>query len=214
MAAMTLAGWVRRGGIAVSGIAVLLVALNIAGYARYPGGPLREPSATGPLWLDMRPADQGGFTVGNDPTDWARTGVPLYYGELTLHDEWPWPVRVEAIAPVDLTGGLTIQAVHLSRPGTPAGPVTGWGPELLLPPGLTLEQAYVLLPANVEPAGASHERDAQTLLVVSGSRPGRAGFSSLALDYRVGPFAFRVIQHVALVACLGPLPAGVTCPNP
>ena len=52
------------------------------------------------------------------------------------------------------------------------------------------------------------------LLVVHGDQPGQAGFTTLAIDYRVGPFTCRVVQHLGAVLCLGPLPAGLECPSP
>lgn len=211
---MTLAGRVRRGVLVAAGIAVVLVALNVAGYVRYPGGPLRDSIDSGPLWLDLGPGIQGSDSYGNTPADWAHAGAMLFFDGLVLHNGGPWPATVEAVTPVDPSDGLAVQAVYVARPTTMVSSQMGWGPAPLLPEGLTLDQAYASPPVVVEPSGRSPAHDVGVLLVISGSHAGPAGFSALAVDYRVGPFAFRAIQHVALVACLGPLPAGVTCPNP
>ena len=37
------------------------------------------------------------------------------------------------------------------------------------------------------------------------------GYDAVAIDYRIGPFAFTVIYHQALVVCLNPLPEGTGC---
>jgi hypothetical protein len=192
------------------GIALLLLILNLIGLARYPGGPLRDPGADGPFWLDTRPSDQGAASSGEQPADWAKAGAPLYYGLLTLHNPWPWSATVEAITPIDPTPGLTLVSVFIGRSGTPGGTIA-FGPAPEPPSGQTLDGAYARLPAPVGPGGDSHELDAPTLLVIRADQPGSLGFSALAVDYRVGPLTFRTIQHFALTACVGPLSPGVLC---
>jgi hypothetical protein len=195
-------------------VALILAALNVTGLARYPGGPLREANADGPLWLDIRPSDQGSSSVGNDePADWAKVGVPLYFGLLMLRNPWPWNATVEAITPVSPTPGLILDAVYVSRPGVSIGDPTVLGPEPSVPGGLTLDEAYSGLPAKVESDTNSPEKSAFTLVKVHSDQPGALGFKALAIDYRIGPFAFRAVQHLALQACLGPLPTGSRCPK-
>ena len=160
-------------------------------------GWVRDPIDTGPLWLDLGPGIQGSDSYGNTPADWARMGAMLFFDGLVLHNGGPWPATVEAVTPVDPSDGLAVQAVCVARPTTVVSSQMGWGPAPLLPEGLTLDQAYASPPAVVELSGRSPAHDVGVLLDVSGSHAGPAGFSALAVDCRVGPFAFRAIEHVA-----------------
>lgn len=91
----------RRVGLAV-GLAAAVVALNMVGVLRYPGGPLRDPSDDGPLWLDLRPADRGSSTVGNtQPSDWAIGGRSYDFGLLTVTHPRAGEARVEHPDPAD-----------------------------------------------------------------------------------------------------------------
>src|SRR4029077_2731880 len=55
-----LMAWLRRNWVRATALVITsLLALNVLGVLRYPGGPLREASADGILWLDTRPADEG-----------------------------------------------------------------------------------------------------------------------------------------------------------
>jgi len=205
----------RRIALLAVGLVVAGLALNIVGVLRYPGGPLRDPSDDGPLWLDTRPSDQGSNTVGNSlPSDWAIAGRSYDFGLLTIHNPTNYSATLEVVTPLDPTPGLVVEAVYVRRSGAPptSTGTLAFGPTGLNPDPATLQRDYVRLPATVEPSGDTHELDAQVLVVVRSASPGQFGFSALALDYRLGPFTFHAIEHVALAGCMGPLSADVTCP--
>jgi hypothetical protein len=195
----------------VAGAALLLVVLNVVGVARYPGGPLREPNADGPLWLDIRPADQGSSGGGNwEPADWAQAGLPVWDGELDLHNTAPWPVTVETITPIDPTRGLVLDGVFVSRNGLTGVGSLGMGlaSDVPLPPGQTFESTFTGLPASLGPGTES-----EVYVVVHADQPGSLGFAALDVAYRVGPFTFHAVQHLFMNVCLGPLPSDTFCPG-
>jgi hypothetical protein len=192
-------------------VVVMVVVLNVIGIARYPGGPLREPDADGPLWLDAPPpADQGSSTVGNTPdADWATTDTDMVFTILNLEDSWPWPATIESVTPVNATEGLLVTEARIRRISgegvsdlSVVGPV---GPEQRA----ILDNRYVALPAEI---GAG-EAGRNVALVFRTSDPGPATFDALAIDYRVGPFSFRVVHHLGLDACMGATPAERICPE-
>jgi hypothetical protein len=200
---------VRRALIALGAIVIVALALNVAGIIRYPGGPLREPSADGILWLDIRPADQGGITNGNGPdADWARTDTDLVFTSLWVSNPSPWSVTVEAITPIDVSGELVVGEVFASRRPQAEEQLVQYGP-LTAEGRAVLGRDYSPLPAAIDPGDSNRN----LALVVRSSRPGAAGFEALAIDYRLGPFAFRVVHHMALHACLGMTVEERVCPG-
>ena len=122
----------------------------------------------------------------------------------------PWAAAVEAITPLNVTGSLVIDRILVGTPGSDSAGLIGIGPEPVLPQGRTIEELYSPLPITVAPGTRTDVHP--IMLVVHGDRPGPAGFTGLAIDYRVGLFTFRVVQHMGLALCLGPLPAGLECP--
>lgn len=201
----------RRSTLAVLAVLTAALALNVAGLLRYPGGPLREPSADGPLWLDTRPADQGSIIVGNTlPSDWAVAGRSYNVGTLTIHNPSSLTATLEAVTPLDPTG-LVLEAVYGRQSDAPSAEITGFGPSGEHPDLATLGRDFATLPLAIPPSGDSHDRDTQLLVVLRSTGPGAFGFSALAVDYRLGPFAFHVIEHLALAGCMGPLPSGSSC---
>jgi hypothetical protein len=204
---------IRRIALIAAGLVIAALALNIVGVLRYPGGPLREPSADGPLWLDMRPSDQGSNTVSNSlPSDWAVAGRSYHFGLFTIRNPTSLSASLEAVTPLDPTAGLILEAVYVRRLDSPPTDIIAFGPAGQYPDPATLQRDFVPLPAAIPPSGDTHEHDVQVLVVVRSDGPGAFGFSALAVDYRFGPFAFHSIQHLALAGCLGPLPSGATCP--
>ena len=198
----------RRVAIGVASIAVLLVALNVAGLLRYPGGPLREPNADGLFWLDTRPPDQGSNTVGVTSGAGVRPGVPLYTG-IGLNNDGPWPVTVEQVRLVGATPGLRLVDVRMALPGTSgelAGLLAGSGPDVA---ELGLDTDYGPLPAQL--AAHNESGEGRVSIEVIADRPGEYAYDAVAIDYRVGPFSFTVVHHEALGACIVPLPSGATC---
>jgi len=191
------------------GLAGLLV-LNVLGVLRYPGGPLREPSADGLLWLDIRPADQGSAQVADVSGYWHAIDVPLQYGLLSLSNNSGYSATVEAVTPIDPSPGLIVDALYVLKTGAAPGDVLAWGTGGVYPTETTLDRDYTTLPAVVEPA-ADALHPPNVILVVRSREPGAIGWSALAVDYRIGPFTFRTVHHLALAGCLGPLPAGTTC---
>jgi len=193
----------------VAAIALVVIGLNVAGVLRYPGGPLRDPSADGPLWLDLRPADQGGIEVGSEPSDMSAAGRPIYFGTLALSNPWPYPARIEAITPVDPTAGLVIDHVWLGRPADVGAVAMGLGPEPGVPPE-QFDEVFQPLPFEIE-ANVGPDRAVIVLIELHADAPGGTGFRSLAVDYRVGPASFHVVQPYMLALCLGPLDPGQEC---
>ncbi len=192
-------------------ILVAVVLLNVIGMVRYPGGPLRPGVSDDPLWLDLTPSGER-WSVGTQPSEWSAVGRTIYIGADPLTNPWPWAATVEGITPMDITGGLVVDRILLGVPGSALAGVIGIGIEPVLPNGGVISDLYTALPATIE----RHTLDEAIpiLLVVHGDRAGPAGFTGLAIDYRVGPFTFRVVQHMGLTLCLGPLPAAQECPSP
>lgn len=188
------------------------LALNVVGVLRYPGGPFMDENETNLLWLDIPPANQGYSKVSTQPSDTSAVGRTLYSGWSGITNQWPFEATVESITPLEATPGLVIDQVWLGKPAGLAGSGSGFGPTPNLPDGVRIEDRYATLPAVVASLG-SPDAYAPILLVLHGDRPGPVGYRGLQIDYRVGPFTFRVTQHTALALCLGPLPAGVTCPS-
>lgn len=206
-------GWRRIGVIAIV-VVVALAALNVAGMVRYPGGPLRDRSDDGPLWLDLRPSDQGSIIDGFGPdAEWARVGGSIYLSDLTLRNPWEWVATVEAVTPIDPSPGLIVDGFYLSRPGRSSAASDDLDVAAQDVSGIAFNADFSALPAVVPPAGPTPDGDARTLLVLHTDRPGPMTFSALAVDYRVGPATFHAVEHFALDGCVGPLPAGVTCPS-
>jgi hypothetical protein len=191
-------------GVAVA-VVVVAIGLNVLGVLRYPGGPLRDSSDNWWFWIDGRDADAGNDVEGNIPVDWARTDTDLYFGDIYLPNPWPWPATVDAITPIDPTPGFSIVATYL----VPAeADQVGYGP-LTSVPGSSVRSGWTTLPAAVSPSVTADESRAG--LLIRATTPGDFGFRDLAVDYRVGPFSFRALQHITLEGCLGPLPDGMTC---
>lgn len=198
----------RRAFIGLVIAVLVLVALNIAGVLRYPGGPLREGSADAPLWLDMRPPGQGtnrvGFTQGSGVT----VDMPMYTS-IGLHNESPWTASIVNVRLVDPKPGIRLVEVRLALPGTSgptAGGLSGDGPEIA---DLRLDTDYVPLPARLEAHNAVE--DGRLSIEVVADAPELTGYEAVAIDYQLGPFTFSVIHHAALSACIVPIPEGTTC---
>lgn len=197
-------------GILVAVLGVLT--LNVLGLLRYPGGPFMDENDTNLLWLDIPPANQGYSKVTTIASDSSAVGLTIYSGWSGLTNKWPFVATVESITPLEATPGLVIDQVWLGKPDGLAGSGSGFGPTPNLPDGVRIEDRYAALPAAVGSV-SSPDGYAPILLVLHGDQPGPAGYRGLQIDYRVGPFTFRVTQHTALALCLGPLPAGVSCPS-
>lgn len=196
-------------------LAVVIVAailLNVVGMFRYPGGPLRASVIDDPLWLDLTPPGEG-WRISTQASDWSAVGKTIYIGGDPLTNRWPWAATVEAITPLDVSGALVIDRILVGTPGSAAAGVIGIGSTSVLPNGGSISDFYQSLPGTVDEE-TNLDDAIPFMLLVHGDRPGPAGFNGLAIDYRVGPFTFRVVQHMRLDLCLGPLPAGEACPSP
>lgn len=172
-------------------IASLLIAGNVAGLVRYPGGPLVVANADWPLWLDHRAADQGYNKAGLTA---ATTGLPMYVG-IDLRNQWPL--------------AATIERVRLIRSGSDVpgvGVASGSGPEV---EALELYSSYDPLPRDL--AGNAADFDAWMRIEVMADQPGEQSFDSVVVDYHLGPFSFTVDKYQAFSACVLPMPAGATC---
>jgi hypothetical protein len=194
---------VKRALVIAGAIVIVALALNVAGLIRYPGGPLREPSADAILWLDIRPADQGQIiNGGHGPVD-----TDLVFSGLWLSNPWPWAATVEAITPIDVSGELVAGEVLALRANTE---------EQLVQYGAVTEERRAILDSDYAPLPEvirPGESNRNVALVVKSSKPGPVGFEALAIDYRLGPFAFRVVHHTALHACLGMTVEERVCPD-
>jgi hypothetical protein len=195
---------------------LVLVGLNVMGLVRYPGGPLRDPSADGMFALDIRPANQGYNAVGNDPTDWAGVGQPLYFGTIHVYNAWPVTATIEAVTPVDLTPGLSVDRILAGVPADEAIPMD-WADVPAVThqdqPSVdeTLGGRFTPPPVQVVQSRPEAVHTTTLMLVVSAAEPGRYGFKGVAVDYRVGPFTFRAVQYMELRTCIGPFASGQLC---
>jgi hypothetical protein len=199
---------VRRIAVAAMCALAVLLVLNVVGVARYPGGPMRQDGADGPLWLDTWPSDWGNSPVGNTPeADWATTDTDLVFSTAWLTNRGAWPVTVERIIPAGVSGDLVTVDARVRADDTPYDDLAAFGP--LDDAGrATLAGHFATLPLVIPPGV-----ERQIALVVRGPKSGPAGFATLDVDYRVGPFAFRVVQHAGLEACLGATPEERDCPE-
>lgn len=194
--------------------AVLLVALgaalalNVVGLMRYPGGPLRGPSADGWFLLDTRPSNQGTSLISAGSRAGLVAGESIYTG-ISLHNASSSSAVVEAFRLLEATPGLRLVDARLARPGACCdlpGLMHGTGPEI---DELRLDTDYQPLPA---PLSANNPvSDGRVALVVTATEPGDYSYQAVAVDYRVGPFSFTVVYHQALAVCLGLLPIGAVC---
>lgn len=192
--------------VGAAGIAALLV-LNVAGISRFPGGPLREWKDGGVLWLDVWPSDWGSRDFNAPEAEWARANAHYEYTSSLPTNDWPWPVEVERITPVTTSGDLAVAETRLVRPDrSEVGPLYAVGP---LTPGqqAIIDADFAPLPGSAR-TGVTGTPFAITF---HETRPGPAGWEALAVDYRVGPFSFRVVQHTALRLCVGTTVAERTC---
>ena len=198
----------RRIAVVIAAAVVLVLALNVVGLARYPGGPLREKGSDGPLWLDTWPADWGNSSTGNGSgADWATTDTDLVFSIVWIANQGPWPVTVEGITPAGVSGDLVVTDVRVRDADASAGDLWAFGP--LDDAGRAiLDSQYQALPVTL-PAGSER----QVALVVRGATPGPAGFEALDVAYRMGPLTFRAVQHLGLEGCLGATVAERDCPD-
>jgi hypothetical protein len=201
---------VRRKHIALGVVALLiaLVALNVAGLLRYPGGPLRQPSIDAWLWLDVRAADQGLNYVGAGTLARIPRGELIYAG-VALANASPWTATIERVELLDATPGLDLVDARLARPGTSgdlAGPVTASMVDLSY---LRLDTDFQALPAELH--GHNQPGEGRLTIAVIADEPGEYGYRAVAVDYRLGPFSFRVTHGPSLAVCLVPMPAGERC---
>lgn len=202
----------RAIAIGIGAVVVAALVLNVLGVVPYPGGPLREPYADGPLWLDTHAEDQGGVTVGSTAeSDWAVTNADFAVGSMIFENPWPFAATVESIEPVGASDGLQVTGALVRRPDVPRSSTEGIigfahvGPQ---------EQAifatqYAPLPAVIEPGAPRRD----FIIQVRSPNAGHAGFDAVAVTYRVGPFSFRVVHHFGLELCLGETAATRNCPD-
>lgn len=182
--------------VAVATVGVVgAVALNVTGVARMPIGPLGtsdEPGEFRQIAVAPKDAPEEVFTT------------------VILRNEWPLPATLEAVSPIlgGSTGGAEIlgaqpydstiltrrQQLVLGSVRERPGEWTGEHPV-----------AGTQVPASAEGSGA-------VALVRVWGEPGAAtDVAGYAVDYRVGPFAFRTISTTnSIVLCSndGPAPAG------
>jgi hypothetical protein len=193
--------------IVVMGVLIVL-ALNLTELLRYPGGPLREPSADGLLWLDTRPPNQGSNQVGLSSIGGVAAGTTLYTG-ISIHNDSGFPATVENVRLLAATPGLQLRRVRMALPGTSGG-MAGllYGDNI---DELRLDTDYGSLPAAL--AANNDPGEGRISIEVAADQPGEFGYEAVAVDYRIGPFSFTAVYHDALNVCLVPLPVVTTCSN-
>lgn len=201
---------VRRKHIAlgVVGLLIALVALNVAGLLRYPGGPLRQPSTDAWLWLDVRAADQGMNYVGAGTLARIPRGELIYSG-VALANSSPWTATIERVELLDATPGLRLVDARLARPGTDgdlAGPATESMIDISY---LRLDTDYQPLPADLH--GYNAPGEGRLTIALIADEPGEYAYRGVAVNYRLGPFSFRVTHGPSLAVCLVPMLAGERC---
>ena len=202
---MTRIGRLGRLVLVLAMVVAIALAANVAGLLRYPGGPLREVNADGPLWLDMRSAGQNQAIQGFGASAGIPFGPPLYTG-IVLHNLSPWPATIERISLIDPTPGLALAGAGLALPGssgTLAGLIFGDHSDVAEP------EDYGPLPATLP--GDNRADEGRVLLTVATTAPGHQQYRAVAVDYRIGPFAFKSTFHQAISVCLAPVPADASC---
>ncbi|MEP7379213.1 MAG: hypothetical protein ABI725_06565 [Chloroflexota bacterium] len=199
----------RRTVVLIAAVVVVgLLAANVMGLWRYPGGPLRLPNADGLLWLDHLPDDQGNNNIGFSTLAGVTTGMPIYVG-LDARNQWSTSAVIEGVRLVKATPGLRLIEARLARRGATNTGLTvasGVGPEL---DSLRLYEDYRPVPADL--GGNAPIAEGQMWLLVLADAPGEQSFDTVALDYRIGPFSFTVDMHQGFSACIVPMPSGVIC---
>ena len=201
----------RIGSGAALALGALLI-LNVAGVLPYPGGPMREFTADGPLWLDTKPADQqGGFEIVM-PQAAGLTIHEVFVTTVFLQNAGPWEATLERVDLVDGTPGLTIRSAGLRLPGlATAVPASDRGsPEAI--DARYPDQHLGALPLAV--AGNSSDIHDQLLLELQVTRPGEYSYRGVRVRYRVGPFALQAVYGQGAWLCFGPLPPNTTCAEP
>ncbi len=200
--------WIAA-GVGFFTLAVLV--LNLTGLLRYPGGPMREGTANGILWLDTKPADQqGGFQIAVPEAAGLMTGE-VFATTVFLVNAWPWDAQLEDVALVDATPGLELVRARLvlaGYAGSPPGAV--WDtPDAIAAryPGNHLG----VLPQTV--AARSNPSQGNVILELRTTTPGEYSYRGVRINYRSGPFAFQVVYGQGARLCFGPLSPNQACPG-
>jgi hypothetical protein len=183
---------------------VVVLALNVVGLLRYPGGPLKQPLDGSVLWLDLPVGHHPGSRVSAGTGAGITVNDTIYIGT-ALTNDWPLAVDVESVHLVDATPGLGLADYWIARPGTEGGL-----PGLTInDPGVDLQADFQALPAEL--AAGNRPGEGRAVLALSASAGGEYSYSGLAVEYRVGPFSFSTIYDPAITVCVSPLPQGATC---
>jgi hypothetical protein len=193
--------------VLVGFVLVLAVGMlaNIAGIWRCPGGPLREAVADAPLWLDIRGSWAVGASLyGVDETAGLDVGTTIYAG-VAIQNVSPWPAMIERAWLEDRSEGIELIGIRLARPGTEGGiPGAVYDDE-------DLAEVVDYGPIETTLPGFNTAADGRLLVIVRATAPGHQQFRSVSIDYRVGPFSFRVFHRQGVSVCVVPLPSGTRC---
>jgi hypothetical protein len=205
--------WSRRRWLAAgaAGALLALLVLNLTGLLRYPGGPMRESTANGILWLDTKPADQqGGFDVGVTEAAGFTTD-DVFVTTLFVHNAGPWAARLEDVTLVDATPGLDLLSARLVLAGY-AGEIPGavWDTQDAIAaqyPGTHLGT----LPQTV--AAQSGPNQGNVILELRATTSGEYSYRGVRIRYGVGPFSFSAMYGQGARICIAPLGPGEACPG-
>lgn len=182
--------------IVAAGVAAMLVAANVAGVLRIPGGPLTG----GP----------GFQKYGISSAANVATGTGMFVG-IDPINQWPIPVTIERVRLINPTAGIHLVEARLVRPGSPIREGSlgvAYGPTTDLD-ALGLYTDYEPLPATL--AGMASTIDNRMWVALESYKPGEQSSETMVIDYRLGPFSFTVDMHEGFVACVVPMPSGATC---
>lgn len=207
-----LRGWSPRRWLGAGAVvAIGLLALNVSGLLRYPGGPMREPTANGIGWLDTKPADQqGGFGVGM-PEGAGLTTDDIFVTTVFLTNAGPWDASLESVELVDATSGLRLTSARLVLSGFAASiPAADMGTPA------DIERRYPdthlgSFPQTV--VARSDPHDGQVILELQVAAPGEYSYRGVRVGYRLGPFSFQAVYGQGARLCFGPLGANQSCPG-
>jgi hypothetical protein len=183
---------------------VVVLALNVVGLLRYPGGPLKEFPDGSLLSLDIPLGGDTRNQVGVTSAAGLTRYEPVCEG-VYLRTGLGLPVTIEDMRLVDPTSGITLVDSVMVTPDAATGGVIGvaYGPACISIDG------HSSLPETL--AAESQPRDGLALVVSMATSPGRQSYSGIAIDYRVGPFSFTTVYGPAMAVCVSPLPQGATC---
>ncbi|HEY7023987.1 MAG TPA: hypothetical protein VH371_03370 [Candidatus Limnocylindrales bacterium] len=193
----------RLVALTVSCAVVAALALNVIGFVRFPGGPLKEDPEGALLALDLPLGDQARNAVGLTSEAGVTPYTPVYVG-VFLRPAAGLSATIEDMRLVGATSGIVLVDSLMARPGKPQSGIGAVAGEI----GDALNN-YESLPGTLAAESSGASRPAVAVTVAT--RPGEQSYEGVAVDYRMGPFTFSTIYGPSVTVCVQPLPDGVDC---